>query len=84
MMIEVMNLPYYPMSQRAALASNLGRIFQRFGVVSQVEVFHGHPHGSGRPVAFIEMPDAEAGWSAIEGLRGSDFCARDLVVIRVL
>ena len=27
---------------------------------------------------------AEAGWSAIEGLRGSDFCARDLVVIRVL
>ena len=83
--LEIMNLPFCGTSARAVdnLSNNLRLVFQRFGAVSHVEVLHDHPHGAGRPVALIQMPDDAEAWRAIEALRGTDFNGRDMCVIRV-
>jgi cold-inducible RNA-binding protein len=54
--------------------------FERFGEVDTVSVITDKFTGKSRGFAFVEMPDATAAKEAIEGLNGTEFEEREIVV----
>ncbi len=58
----------------------LRQAFEAFGTVSSVSVISDRESGRPRGFAFVEMPDAEEGKKAIDGINGMDLGGRALTV----
>jgi cold-inducible RNA-binding protein len=60
--------------------TDIRTIFERFGEVDTVSVITDKFTGKSRGFAFVEMPDSAAAKEAIDGLNGTEFDEREIVV----
>ena len=74
MNIYVGNLSYKTQEE------DLRAAFERFGEVSRVNILSDRDTGQPRGFGFIEMPNAQQGQAAIDGLNGTDLNGRALTV----
>jgi RNA recognition motif-containing protein len=74
MNIYVGNLPF------SATEDELREVFSTYGQVESVTIIKDKVSGRSRGFGFIEMPEDSEAQSAITGLNGKDFKARNLVV----
>lgn len=74
MNIFVGSLPF------TAKEADLRESFEAYGSVESVKIITDRETGRSKGFGFVEMPDEEEGTAAIEGLNGSDFGGRSIVV----
>ncbi|MFL9837090.1 RNA-binding protein [Flavobacterium sp. ST-75] len=74
MNIFVGSLPF------SAKEVDLRESFEAYGSVDSVKIITDRETGRSKGFGFVEMPDDEEGMAAIEGLNGSDFGGRNIVV----
>ncbi len=54
--------------------------FSEFGEVSEVKIIMDRETGRSKGFGFVEMPDDEAGWNAINNLNGVELDGREILV----
>jgi len=74
MNIYVGNLSY------TSTDSTLRNLFETYGTVTTTKIVTDKFTGSSRGFGFVEMPNNDEGQKAIDGLNGSDFEGRKIVV----
>ncbi len=74
MNIFVGNIPF------SADADGLRQLFERFGVVDNVNLITDRETGRFRGFGFVEMPDDTEASTAIEAMHGADMDGRSLTV----
>ena len=74
MNIYVSNLAY------ATTEQDLRQLFEAYGAVDKVSLITDRDTGQPRGFGFVEMPDARAAQSAIQGLQGKELGGRTLNV----
>jgi len=63
---------------------NLRHVMEEYGTIDSVKVIKDRDTGHSKGYAFAEMPDDDEGRALIEGLNGTEFQGRQLVVKEAL
>lgn len=63
-----------------ASVESLERAFAQYGEVSSCKIVTDRETGKAKGFGFVDMPDDSEAKAAIEGLNGSDFMGRNMIV----